>query len=96
MNPKFVTGTARLIDLVSVSSTAIVFLYNGYILLLLGIVAGLFSMLGNYIGATLVINKSSNIVKYCILFVLILLFYHSFLQNNFIMMIKNIGTILKK
>ena len=51
-----------------------VFLYNGYVSVTLGLAAGVFSILGSYMGAGIAIKKGSNVIRYAILFVLVLLF----------------------
>ncbi|MFV0481496.1 MAG: sulfite exporter TauE/SafE family protein [Campylobacteraceae bacterium] len=74
IDPKIATGNSRLVNLTSSFSALVVFLYNGYVLLPLGICACIFSMLGSYVGAGLVIKKGVTIIRYAIIFVLILLF----------------------
>ncbi|MDR2099865.1 MAG: TSUP family transporter [Campylobacteraceae bacterium] len=74
INPRIAAGNAKIINLSSNIAGLSVFLYNGYVSVTLGLCAGIFSILGSYIGAGLAIKKGSNVIRYAILFVLSLLF----------------------
>jgi uncharacterized membrane protein YfcA len=74
VNPQTASGNAKVINLSSNIAGLTVFLYNGYTLITLGLVAGIFSIFGSYMGAGLAIKKGSNVIRYAILFVLALLF----------------------
>ncbi|MDR2789593.1 MAG: TSUP family transporter [Campylobacteraceae bacterium] len=74
LNPRIAAGNAKIINLSSNIAALSVFLYNGYVSIALGLCAGIFSLLGSYIGAGVAIKKGSNAIKYAILFVLGLLF----------------------
>ena len=65
---------AKVINLTTNITSLIIFILNGQVLFSLGLAAAACNMLGGYIGAGLVINKGSRIVKPTILLVLILLF----------------------
>ena len=63
----------KIINLTTNVTSLLIFLKNGQVLLLLGFVAALFNMLGNYIGSGLVMTKGTKIVRPIILTVLVLL-----------------------
>ncbi len=63
----------KIINLTTNVTSLLIFLKNGQVLLLLGLVAALFNMLGNYIGSGLVMTKGTKIVRPIILTVLVLL-----------------------
>ena len=65
---------AKVINLTTNITSLIIFILNGQVLFSLGLAAAACNMLGGYIGAGLVINKGSRIVKPTILLVLLLLF----------------------
>lgn len=65
---------AKVINLTTNITSLIIFIINGQVLFSLGLAAAACNMLGGYIGAGLVINKGSRIVKPTILLVLMLLF----------------------
>jgi uncharacterized membrane protein YfcA len=74
VDPLKATGNAKVINLSSNIAGLLVFLYNGYVSITLGLVAAVFSVFGSYMGAGLAIKKGSNIIRYAIIFVLVLLF----------------------
>jgi uncharacterized membrane protein YfcA len=74
INPRIAAGNAKVINLSSNIAGLTVFLYNGCVSVTLGLTAGIFSIFGSYIGAGLAIKKGSNVIRYAILFVLVLLF----------------------
>ena len=63
-------GTTKAVNLATNLSALAVFLINGQVWLLLGIVAGLFNMAGAWIGVKLFTNKGTRIVKPIMLVVL--------------------------
>lgn len=67
-------GTSKLINLASNVMSLLIFLFNGQVLLCLGIVAALCSVVGNYIGSTLVMKNGIAIVRPLIIAVLGILF----------------------
>ena len=67
-------GTSKLINLASNTMSLLIFLINGQVILLLGIVAALCSILGNYIGSSLVMKNGITIVRPRIIAVLAILF----------------------
>ncbi|MDR1008313.1 MAG: TSUP family transporter [Campylobacteraceae bacterium] len=72
--PRTAAGNAKIINLSSNIAGLSVFLYNGYVSIALGLIAGIFSIFGSYMGAGLAIKKGSNIIRYAIFFVITLLF----------------------
>lgn len=66
--------TTKLANLTSNISSLVVFLMSGLVHIKLGLIAGLFSILGNYIGAGLVLKNGSRIVRAIILVVISILF----------------------
>lgn len=66
--------TTKIANLTSNISALIVFLMNGLVFMQLGIVASIFSIAGNYIGAGLVLKNGNRIVRIIILSVISLLF----------------------
>lgn len=71
---KTASGNAKLINLTSNVAALITFIVNGKVLFVLGGVAALFSMAGNYIGSGLVMKNGYKIVRPIILVVLFILF----------------------
>lgn len=74
INPRIAAGNAKIINLSSNIAGLAVFLYNGYVSITLGLIAGVFSIFGSYMGAGVAIKKGSHVIRYAILFVLVLLF----------------------
>jgi uncharacterized membrane protein YfcA len=74
INPRIAAGNAKIINLSSNVAGLTVFLYNGYVSVTLGLIAGVFSIFGSYMGAGIAIKRGSNVIRYAILFVLVLLF----------------------
>ncbi|MDR0761795.1 MAG: sulfite exporter TauE/SafE family protein, partial [Campylobacteraceae bacterium] len=50
INPRTAAGNAKIINLSSNIAALSVFLYNGYVYIALGLIAGIFSIFGSYIG----------------------------------------------
>ena len=67
-------GTTKIINLTANYAALAVFLYNGKALIPLGLTAGLFSMAGNYLGATAFTKKGAAFVRPMIILVLALFF----------------------
>lgn len=67
-------GTTKIINLTANYAALAVFLYNGKALIPLGLTAGLFSMAGNYLGATAFTKKGAAFVRPMIILVLTLFF----------------------
>ena len=67
-------GTTKIVNLSSNYAALAVFLFNGKVLLPLGITAGIFSMAGNYLGASAFTKKGAKFVKPIIILVLVLFF----------------------
>jgi hypothetical protein len=70
---KSANAQAKVINLTTNLTSLIVFLWNGQVLIPLGIAAALCNMIGGYIGAGLVMKNGSKIAKPSILLVLVLL-----------------------
>ena len=73
MNISTANAQAKVINLTTNITALAVFLLNDQCVIALGLVAAVFNMAGNYVGAGLVMTKGSKIVKPIILFVLFLL-----------------------
>ena len=74
MNVSTANAQAKVINLTTNLTSLTIFLFNGQVLFSLGIAAAICNMIGGYLGAGLVMQKGSRIVKPVILFVLFLLF----------------------
>lgn len=74
MNVSTANAQAKVINLTTNITSLTIFLLNGQVLFSLGIVAAICNMIGGYLGAGLVMQKGSKIVKPTILLVLFLLF----------------------
>lgn len=74
MNVSTANAQAKVINLTTNITSLTIFLLNGQVLFSLGIAAALCNMMGGYLGAGLVMQKGSRIVKPIILLVLFLLF----------------------
>lgn len=68
------SGTAKLVNLGGTLGALVVFLISGQALVQIGLIAGCFALLGNYIGAGLVIKNGEKIVRPIIGLVLLLMF----------------------
>lgn len=73
-------GVTKAINLTTNLSALVVFLLNGKVLLTLGLVAGAFGILGNYLGTHLFIQGGVKFVKPVILIVLVIFFVKVLLQ----------------
>lgn len=74
MNVSTANAQAKVINLTTNLTSLAIFLLNGQVLFSLGIAGAICNMIGGYLGAGLVMQKGSKIVKPVILFVLFLLF----------------------
>lgn len=74
MNVSTANAQAKTINLTTNLTSFTIFLLNGQVLFSLGIAGAICNMIGGYLGAGLVMQKGSKIVKPVILFVLFLLF----------------------
>lgn len=70
---KTANAQAKAINLTTNITSLCIFLFNGQVLFLLGIIAAICNMAGGYIGAGLIMTNGAKIVKPSILFVLVLL-----------------------
>lgn len=71
---KEAAGTTKLINVASNTAAFVTFLLNGKVLIPLGFVAGIFCILGHYIGSGLVLANGKKIVRPVVLIVLAILF----------------------
>ncbi len=74
MNVATANAQAKVINLTTNITSLTIFLLNGQVLFSLGIAAAICNMIGGYLGAGLVMQKGSRIVKPTVLLVLFLLF----------------------
>ncbi len=73
-------GITKVINLSSNVASLAVYLINGQVLLLLGLCAGLFSILGNYLGSRCFTKKGAAIARPIILLVLCVFFVRTVLE----------------
>lgn len=73
-------GATKVVNLSTNVSALVVFLINGQVWLLLGIVAGLFNMLGAWMGVSLFNGKGAGAVKPIMLVVLVLFFAKTLIE----------------
>ena len=78
-------GITKVINLSSNIASLIVYLMNGQVLMLLGLCAGAFSILGNYLGSRCFTSKGAAIARPIILLVLIVFFIRTALEMMGIM-----------
>ncbi len=74
MDVRTASGNVKLVNLASNISAVLTFLLNGKVLLLLGLTASVFSIVGQYIGSGMVMKNGDKIVRPVILIVLVILF----------------------
>lgn len=74
MDIKTASGNTKLVNFSSNLAALITFIINGQIIIVLGLVAGIFSIAGHYAGSSLVMKKGSSIVRPIMLVVLAILF----------------------
>mgnify|MGYP000025498536 CR=1 FL=1 len=75
------SGTMKVTNLSSNVAALVVFLLSGKIVIMLGIVASVFSIAGHYTGAGMVMKNGSRIIRPIILIVLALLFIKIIFRN---------------
>ena len=80
MDLKRANGITKVINLSSNIASLIVYLLSGQVLLLLGLCAGLFSIVGNYLGSRCFTKKGSAIARPIILLVLCVFFVRTVLE----------------
>ena len=80
MSIKRANGTTKLINLATNASALAVFLVNGQALILLGLVAGAFNMLGNYLGSRFFDKSGARGVKPFMICVLAIFFVRVVLE----------------
>lgn len=73
-------GITKVINLSSNLSSLVVYLLSGQVLMLLGLCAGVFSILGNYLGSKCFTSKGSVIARPIILLVLCVFFLRTILE----------------
>lgn len=73
-------GLTKVINLTSNLTSLTVYLLNGQVIMLLGLVAGAFSILGNYLGSRSFAKRGAAIARPIILFVLLLFFARTVLE----------------
>ena len=74
-------GTTKMINLTSNITSLIIYIINGKVIFSLGIIAGCFSIVGNYLGAKFFTNKGVKILRPLIIVVLCIFFCKIFIEN---------------
>lgn len=74
----FANGVTKAVNLATNVSALTIFLINGKVLLLLGVIAGLFSIAGNYVGTRLFSSRGARIVKPLMIVVIAIFFVKIF------------------
>ena len=80
MDLQHANGLSKVINLTSNIASLTVYLMNGQVIMLLGLVAGAFSILGNYLGSRSFAKRGAAIARPIILFVLLLFFARTILE----------------
>lgn len=80
MNVRIASGNTKCINLASNYAALVTFLLRGKVVIILGLTAALFGIVGNYVGAGMVVKNGTKIVKPIILVVMILLFIKSIIS----------------
>lgn len=73
-------GVTKVINLTTNITSLAIYLINGKVLLPLGIAAGVFSIVGNYLGSQCFKEKGSKMVKPIMVFVLVVFFVKTLLE----------------
>lgn len=73
LEARVATGTTKCINLTSNTAALVTFLINGKVYILLGAVAAVFGIAGNYIGSGMVVKSGSKYIKPLILVVVFML-----------------------
>jgi len=76
-------GNAKIANMTADICSLMIFLFNGVVLIPLGITAALFSIAGNYIGTGLAIKNGNKIIRIVILSVIALLFIKIIVDASF-------------
>jgi len=74
MNILTAEGNAKIVNLIATGSSLVVFLFNGAVLIPLGLTAAVFSMAGHYFGAGVAMKNGARVVRLVILSVIAILF----------------------
>ena len=74
-------GTTKVINLTSNITSLIVYIINGKVIFYLGLIAGIFSIAGNYMGAKFFTQKGAKILRPIIILVLCIFFCKILLEN---------------
>ena len=80
MDLKQANGLSKAINLTSNLTSLTVYLFSGQVVMLLGLIAGAFSILGNHLGSRSFFKRGASIARPVILFVLILFFARTVLE----------------
>jgi len=80
MDLRRANGITKVINLSSNVSSLVVYLLGGQVLMILGLCAGAFSILGNYLGSRCFTSKGAAIARPIILFVLVVFFVRTALE----------------
>lgn len=80
MDLQHANGLSKVINLTSNIASLTVYLMSGQVIMLLGLVAGAFSILGNYLGSRSFAKRGAAIARPIILFVLLLFFARTILE----------------
>lgn len=83
MDVKKAAGNVKLCNLSSNIAALITFLINGKVYVLLGLVAAIFSILGHYLGSSVVMKKGGKAVR-PIMIIVIVIMYVKIIYDNFI------------
>ena len=80
MSVQDANGTCKTINLTTNLTSLAVFLYNGQVIIILGLVAGLFGIAGNYIGTRFFEKGGAKVVKPVMIIVILLFFVKVLLE----------------
>ena len=80
MDIQHANGVTKVINLTSNLASLVVYLMNGQVLMLLGLAAGAFSILGNFLGSRCFTKKGADIARPVILLVLAVFFVRTVLE----------------
>ena len=73
-------GVTKAINLTTNITALVVYFVNGKVILLLGLAAGCFSILGNYVGAQCFSKSGAKLVRPIMIFVLVIFFVKTILE----------------
>ena len=74
-------GTTKIVNLTSNVTSLAVFIYNGKVIWLLGLIAGVFSIAGHFLGAKAFIKNGTRIARPIVILVLAALFAKIILEK---------------